>query len=241
MGLVAPVADSSLDRFELFTPLHGTAVLFTLAVLVVVVVLGRRWRGTTCQRPFEMSLAALALLTWIVTNGYYLVPGRFSVSRALPLHVTDFLGLMGPLVLAFGRPRPLRALLYYWGIGLSTMAFITPDLQSGPAQIGFWFFFIAHLMILVAVAYDLLVRDFRPDWRDWLSAVALSVLYVACMAPLNLLLESNYGFVGRATPGQPSLIDYLPAWPWRIFIMLGLTVIAMALLTLPWTAGRRQR
>lgn len=236
-----PSDASGLEHFELFSPLHGLVVLVTAGCLASVVALGRRWRGTSRQRPFELALAAAAGVTWLVANGYYLVPERFSVSRALPLHVTDVLGLLGPLVLLFPRLRPLRALLYYWGVGLSTMAFITPDLKAGPQLIGFWFFFAAHLMILLAVAYDLLVRDFRPGWADWRSAVAFSLVYLACMAPLNLALESNYGFLGRSVPGQPSLIDFLPDWPWRIPVMFAMALVAMALLTVPWTGIRGAR
>ena len=94
-----------------------------------------------------------------------------------------------------------------------------------------------------ALAYtaDLLVRDFRPGWRDWRSAAAFSLVYLACMVPLNLALESNYAFLGRGAPGQPSLIDFLPDCPWRIPVMFAMALLAMALLTVPWAASRGAR
>ena len=243
MFLALPAATPAprLQHFELFSPLHGLVVLVSTLCLAALVVVGRRWRGSRRQRQFELALAAAAGFTWVIANGYYLMPGRFSLSRALPLHVSDLLGLIAPMALLFAGCRPLRALLYYWGIALSTMAFITPDLKTGPAHLGFWFFFAAHLMILVAVAYDLLVRDFRPGWRDWRAAVALSLVYVAGIVPLNLLLEANYGFLGKGAPGQPSLIDFLPDWPWRIVVMFAMAIAAMAAMTLPWTAARGAR
>jgi uncharacterized membrane protein YwaF len=49
----------------------------------------------------------------------------------------------------------------------------------------------------------------------------------------------NYGYVGQSKPGQPSLVDALGPWPQRVFVMVGLAVVVMTGLMVPWEALRR--
>ena len=212
-------------------------MLATAACVAIVVLLGVRWRGTPRQRILEVSIAIAAILGWIAANGYSAVVSTRLAAR-IPLHITDILGLVAPAAMLWPGARPLRALLYYWGIGLGTLAFLTPDLGKGPADPGFWLFFAGHLVITASAVYDLVVRRFRPTWGDFAVAVILGLCYVACAVTLNVLLDANYGYLGRRVPGQPTLIDLMPPWPWRIGVMVLLGIAAMAALTWPWNLTR---
>jgi hypothetical integral membrane protein (TIGR02206 family) len=130
--------------------------------------------------------------------------------------------------------------MYFWGIGLCTQGFLTPDLQDGPAKVGFWGFWLAHYSIVGGAIYDVAARGYRPIWHDYRLALGAGAVYIALILPLDIALGVNYGYVGRSTPGQATLVDVLGPWPWRVAVMLGLAAMAFALLMLPWSIMRRR-
>jgi hypothetical integral membrane protein (TIGR02206 family) len=186
----------------------------------------------------ERSLAAVAIVVWVMAEGYWMLPGRFSAAYSLPLHLCDITALLVPLGL-WWRWRRMMTLVYFWGLVFSIQAVITPALHEGPGQFWFWLFWAYHFMILAVAVYFVAVRGFRPRWPDLRFAMIMSALYVALVLPLDVLMRWNYGFLGNMKPSQPSLIDVLGPWPWRVVVIIVLGGVAMAALYLPWRFVRR--
>ena len=232
------------ETFTPFSATHAAVVVSFGVALTVLVACRRRLRraGEPSAERFDRAVAVAAGMVAVLAIGWPLLPRHFRLDWSLPLHVCDFATLTAPLAVAT-RYRRARALLYFWGIGLCTQGFITPDLQDGPARVGFWTFWLAHFSVVGVPLYDVAARGYRPDWRDYWFMVAVSLVYVAVILPLDLWLGVNYGYIGRGTPGHPTLVDALGPWPWRVAIMVLLGCAAMALLMVPWTlvATRRSR
>ncbi len=226
------------DRFEAYSLTHAVVVVVSAVVVAGLVSIGRRWRKKTKGRQLDKTLAGVAALTWVGTLLYLWMPGRASLKVSLPLHVTD-VTLLAIVVVLLTRWRAARAIVYFWGLGLATQAYVTPVLWAGPGRIAFWGFWIGHLVILAVPVYDVAVRGFRPTWRDYGVALAALVLYAIVVIPVNLLVGGNYGFIGPDLPGRPTLMDHLGDWPMRLVPLFGLAVIGLALPMLPWTIGRR--
>jgi hypothetical integral membrane protein (TIGR02206 family) len=224
-----------MDTFSAFSPTHAAVVACFFALTAILVALRRRRSGTA--RRFDLALAWVALAVYVFTNGRPLMPGSFRLDWSLPLHVCDLATLFVPVTL-FSNWRPVRALLYFWGVGLCTQGFFTPDLQDGPAKLGFWSFWLAHFSVVGGALYDVAARGYRPTWRDYATALGAGLLYVAVILPLDVLLHVNYGYVGPSTPGQPSLVDVLGPWPGRVPVIVALAAAVMALLMLPWRFRR---
>ena len=98
----------------------------------------------------------------------------------------------------------------------------------------FWWFWLYHVFVVGAGVYVVVVQGFRPQWTDLRFAIAMGVLYVIAMFIINAVFDLNYGYLGRATPGRPTLIDVLGPWPFRVVSMVLLGAIGMTLLWLPW-------
>ena len=226
-----------LHSFEPFSAVHGAMILLTAVIIGAIVWIGRRWRTTARATTLERALAGAALLIWIAANGWWMLPRNFTLANSIPIHVTDVIGLCVPLALIFAW-RWMRAILYFWGFGLATQAFISPVVTHGPAAIAFWMFWLGHIVILAAVIYDVAVRGFRPTWRDYRIALLALICYVVVVLPIDILLDANYGYLGRATPQQPTLMDLLGPWPFRLLPMTALAAIALAIPMLPWIAIR---
>jgi hypothetical integral membrane protein (TIGR02206 family) len=225
------------DHFQLFGFEHLTVVAVFVVLLTLVVLLARRAEPDT-RRCWERIVAMVQLIAFVLVNGYWLLPQVFTVANSLPVHVSDVAALVAPLVLLTCH-RWLRAIFYFWGLGLCAHAFITPDLLTGFPALGFWLFWVPHYFIVGTAIYDVVVRGYRPGWSDFRVAVIAGMLYAAAIIPLNIALDVNYGYLGRRQPGQPTLLQYFGPWPWRVLVLAALVTVLWTLMTLPWKLGKR--
>lgn len=229
-----------LHGFQPFSIVHVAVVLVTAAIVAIVVYAGRRWRNTSLGRRLDQGLAVAALVVWLVANGWWLLPQNLRLENSIPIHLSDVIGLCVPLALTVGW-RPVRAILYFWGFGLTTQAYISPVVTDGPAKVTFWLFWLGHLAIITGAVYDVAVRRYRPTWRDYRTALLALVAYAAIALPIDITLGVNYGYLGRTTPSQPTLLNYLGSWPLRLLPMAVLAAIALALPMVPCVLVRRLR
>lgn len=232
-----------IPDFAAFSATHA-AVLVTFAVVTTLAcAVGRRERGTRGLARAERTVGMTMLGVWLTAQLYWFLPGNFRIDEALPLHMCDLTGLIAPLVL-LTRRRPLRALLYFWGIGLSIHGMLTPVLEDGPAHVRFWLFWLTHASIIGTAVYDVIVSGFRPDRRDWLLAIGACAVWLGLVLVVNLTLDVNYGYVGNITPEHPTMVDQLGPWPARVFKMIVAVIVLFTVMWLPWELAKwrtRQR
>ena len=218
---------------EAFGVQHLLTVASVAAAIVALCWSGRQLHGTAAGRKYEIGLSIAVWAIWLGYQTYDFVQFGWDPGNTLPLQICDFVAVIVALV--FARPtRRLQALAYFWGLALSTQAFITPDLVGGPESLSFWAFWLYHLFVVGAGVYVVAVQRFRPWWSDLHFALLAGIAYVAVIFAIDAIFGVNYGYLGRATPGVPTLIDVLGPWPWRVVIMTLLASVAMTLLLLPW-------
>lgn len=221
-----------------FSPQHAITVVACLFAMILFVAWGRRRKREGREPSLRRAFAAFIIAWQVFVTIRWLLPGNYDVGVSLPLHVCDLAAWIAPFALLL-QTRWLRTMLYFWGFGFSTEAFITPILDHGPGHIHFWLFWGGHTLIVGAALYDVVVCAFRPRFRDFLLATAISFAYAAVVIPLNLALDVNYGYLGATTPEAATLLDHLGPWPWRIVWMVLLGELLMLLLWAPWAiAGR---
>jgi uncharacterized membrane protein YwaF len=56
---------------------------------------------------------------------------------------------------------------------------------------------------------------------------------------IDVTFDLNYGYLGRSNPGQPTILDLLGPWPFRVVYMMLLGALAMTLLWIPWALAAR--
>ncbi|HSV14964.1 MAG TPA: TIGR02206 family membrane protein [Tepidisphaeraceae bacterium] len=232
---------SWVHHFEPYTATHACVVAAFVMLVAAMVAMRRRDDIATVppnRRAMDYAIGYIGLAAAVFVQVVTLWPGRFDVWTSLPLHVCDICMFVAPLSLLLGW-RPLRAIAYFWGLGLSSMSFIFPDLRFGPGDFQFWVFWTGHATIVGTALYDITARGYRPRFGDWWIAVKFGVFYAGTIFLVDALWHFNYGYVGQTYKNQRSPADFLGPWPWRVPLMVAMAFAAMFLLLAPWLLWRR--
>jgi hypothetical integral membrane protein (TIGR02206 family) len=235
------------EEFTAFSLTHAVTVAACVVVTVVLGVLGANWRDRPAGKRLRWFWAAFVLLVQLANLIYFAVlvdwepgqPLRVDWKVALPLHVCDLAGLVAILVMLIPA-RILRTTLYYWAVGLTTQAFITPVLGFGPNYWRFWLFWLSHLTITATAVYLLAAERYRPTWRDYGVITLVMLGYGAVVIPVDAKFDLNYGFAGKAANlGTPTILDYLGPWPLRLVFMFLIMEAVFAVITVVWWRPRK--
>src|SRR5882724_2688669 len=119
--------------FRPFSLTHAIVIVAFIVCCSIAIGYARGHRDTTDLRRGERRFAWINFGVWLLVQAWTMLPRNFVFKTALPLHVCD---LASPIAtIAMLRPdwRVARTMLYFWGIGLCTQAFFTPELEKGPA------------------------------------------------------------------------------------------------------------
>jgi hypothetical integral membrane protein (TIGR02206 family) len=151
----------------------------------------------------------------------------------LPLQICSLMVWVSSIMLVT-RSFKIYEFAYFLGIGGGLQALATPDLGIyGFPHFRFFQTFLSHGLIITAPIFMTVVEGFRPSWKSMLNAALWTNVYALVIYFVNNVLGSNYLMV-NAKPGVPSLLDYLPDWPWYILWMEGIGVTTFLLLYLPF-------
>jgi hypothetical integral membrane protein (TIGR02206 family) len=228
---LAEAGPAFLREFQSFTAFHLITALAFAGTIAGACVLGRRLQAR--GREYHLRVAWLLFMfgwqAWTVV--YYLLPGEYDPAVSLPLHVCDLVPWIGMIALLTQHPL-FRAVLFYWGIGLSTQAFFTPVLREGLAEWKYWLFWVGHTQIVGSAVYDLAVLRFRPDWKHLGLGIFFTASYAAFVSAINIPNGWNYGYIGDSRPEHPTIIDRLGDWPervlWLALLVAGVFVVMTA-------------
>jgi hypothetical integral membrane protein (TIGR02206 family) len=240
--VLALAFDTWMTRFRPFTTFHLVMVVASALLIVAACRHGRRlggWPAGTRRdsaHRFTIALGWSVLAVQAFSTVWRLHPANYTLEDGLPLQLCRIAGWIAGLSLVFGW-RWARTLTYFWGIGLCAQGFITPLRLDGLGSMEFWFFWIVHLQIVGAAIYDLTVRGYRPSGADWATAALVSMVYVAAIIPFNVIMGTEYGWLGQGQYRTRNVIDLLGPWPRRpiLLVLIGqLMVLALWLVWLPW-------
>ncbi|NJK92072.1 MAG: TIGR02206 family membrane protein [Blastochloris sp.] len=219
-------------EFSAYSPSHWVVLGLTLLVSVLMILAARSDRTGRVGRLLAQGLAALLLLNMLALFMWGMTQPRTEWVDLLPMHLCDWLSFIVPAALIW-RHRFLYEISYFLGLAGTLHGLLTPDLAYGFPHFHFFTFFIAHAGIIVAVLYLSLGLGLRPEPASMLRAWAFIQVYLISAFLVNVLLDSNFGYL-RAPPNNPSLIDHLGPWPWYLLSLQALAVLSFLLCYAPW-------
>jgi hypothetical integral membrane protein (TIGR02206 family) len=162
------------------------------------------------ERSICWAISALLLINYA---GYLVVSRHFGVAgwqKVLPLQLCDWAMFVIIVALWTGNRRWLEV-AYFWGIGGTLQAILTPNLAFGFPDLRFVSFFVAHSGIIVGIVFLMLVYGFRPTGFGILRTFAWTEVYFVIAFTADLLTGENYGYLLHK-PEAFSLLSYLSDW-----------------------------
>lgn len=211
MWIVGPVdfiaAVDARNAFRPFGLAHLFVIALTVALPLILAAFVRKSRWPRSERTIGQLLAAMLLVNYLGYEIYLAATVGLEWKKVLPFHLCDWAMIAIVVALLTGRNRCLEV-AYFWGIGGTLQAIITPDLKYAFPDIRFLTFFVAHSGIVVAIAFMMIVKKFRLHWFSIVRVFAWSELYFVLTITVDLITGENYGYLLHP-PASASLLDAL--------------------------------
>ena len=229
----------------MFVP-FGTSHLLVLAlvagVAAALIALVRLWSAAWLIRIVRWALAAILMTGWGLWFLLISEQGWVSAGTLLPMQLCDWATIATAATLIYPNQRTYE-LGYFWVLGGTLQALLTPALVADYPDLGFLVFFVLHGGVIVSVLLLTLGLRMRPLPSSIPRIAVWSLAYLVSALAVNAIFGTNFGFL-REKPAQPSLLDYLAPWPYYIAELALITVVTIAVLYAPffvrdWIAGRR--
>ena len=150
---------NSEPAFQLFGPAHLVVIFLTVAIPVGLGLAVRRTDSRRIDRAVAVCLALLLTTNYLGYAVYLWSQQLFVWQQALPFQLCDW-GMFTIIVALFTGRRSWTEVSYFWGIGGTFQAILTPNLRVGFPDIRFISFFVGHCGI---VAGSLPVRELAGD------------------------------------------------------------------------------
>jgi hypothetical integral membrane protein (TIGR02206 family) len=219
--------------FHVCSPSHLTVIFLTIALPIVLALIVHRTKSRALERSICFAISALLLINYVA---YLIVARQFGVAawqKMLPMQLCDWAMIVIIVALWTGSRRWLE-IAYFWGIGGTLQAIITPNLQFGFPDLRFISFFVAHSGIIIGIVFLMLIYGFRPRAVGILRTFAWTEFYFVIAFTTDLLTGENYGFLLHK-PEAASLLSFLSdSRPLYLLEFHGLAFLFFALLYAPF-------
>src|SRR5580704_4428707 len=238
-------------EFHAYSASHLTVIFLTIALPLVLALIVHRTKSRFLERSICFAISALLLINYVA---YLIVARQFGVAawqKILPMQLCDWAMVVIIVALWSGRRRWLEV-AYFWGIGGTLQAIITPNLAFGFPDLRFISFFVAHSGIIIGIIFLMLIYGFRPRAIGILRTFIWTEVYFVVAFTTDLLTGENYGFLLHK-PEAASLLSFLSDWrPLYLLQMHGVALLFFCALYAPfaivdlargkgiWNAGKKE-
>ena len=198
---------SSPSEFHAWGVSHFAVIFLTVVLPFFLAFVVHRTKSRRLERSIALTISALLAVNYIA---YVIVSRRFGVDhwyKLLPLQLCDWAMIVIIGALWTGNRRWLEV-AYFWGIGGTLQALLTPNLRYGFPDLRFISFFVAHSGIIIGIIFLMLIYGFRPRALGILRTFAWTELYFVVAFTTDLLTGENYGFLLHK-PEAASLLNFL--------------------------------
>lgn len=225
-----------MDPSRAFRPFglaHVVVIVLTIALPFVLAAFVRKSRWPRSERMIGRVIAVLLGLNYLGYAIYLRSIGAATWQNELPFQLCDWAMIAIIVALLTGRERWLEV-SYFWGIGGTAQAILTPDLHYPFPDVRFLSFFIGHSGIVVGIVFLMVMRGYRPHFRSIWRTFAWSEVYFVVTIVIDLITGVNYGYLLHQ-PQAASLLSFLSDnWPIYLFQMHLLALLFFCALYVPF-------
>ena len=186
---------------------HLTVILLTIVLPFVLAGIVRRTKSQPLEKMIIGVLSVVLILNYIVYLVFIRSRGVVDWRQMLPMQMCDW-GMAVVIVAMWTGSQRWFEVAYFWGIGGTLQAVLTPNLRSGFPDWRFISFFTSHCGIIVGVVFLMLIRGYRPYPISIVRVWLWSEFYFVVTFVVDGLTGFNYGFLLHK-PEAFSILSFL--------------------------------
>ncbi|MBO0681652.1 MAG: TIGR02206 family membrane protein [Candidatus Dormibacteraeota bacterium] len=213
------------------------ASLAAVAIACAVTVVAARLRPGTWTMIFAKFFAVILVVNQV--SWYVVERDSLSLTWSLPLGLCQVATFVSAAALWWHRSL-LVELTYFWGLGGTTQALLTPALPNHFPSYFYFQYYLNHGGIILAALYLVAGLGLVPQRGAAVRVAVITLGYLVLVAGVNVLTGGNYLYLRHPLPTF-SLLNLLGPWPWYIAGMIGLGIVVLFLLDLLLWPARRRR
>src|SRR5438128_7928130 len=213
--------------------------LVPLAILVVVASLVCAAARRTPGRWLEwiaVIIAVAIVITELSWQPYVMANHSWSAAFSLPVQLCDVGGFVAAAALIW-RQLLLIEIAYFWGLGGTVQALLTPDLRDHFPAFPYLQFYATHDLVVLAAFFLVIGLRLQPRVGAVRRVFLITLAFAAVVGLLDLVTGGNYLYL-RQVPAQASLLSVMGPWPWYIAVGALLTLIVLTVLDTPFRFSR---
>ncbi|TMF82032.1 MAG: TIGR02206 family membrane protein [Chloroflexi bacterium] len=218
--------------------------LVPLAILVVVASLLCAAARRTPGRWLEwvaVIIAVAIVITELSWQPYVMANHSWSAAYSLPVQLCDVGGFVAAAALIW-RQLLLIEIAYFWGLGGTLQALLTPDLRDHFPSFPYLQFYATHDLVVLAALFLIVGLGLHPRPGSVRRIFLLTLAFTVAIALIDLVTDGNYMYL-RRVPAGGSLLSLMGPWPWYIVVGAVVALVVLALLDAPfrlWSRGQRR-
>src|SRR5438046_10115090 len=182
---------NSVPEFHVWSSSHLTVIFLTIGLPFLLALIVHRTKSRLLERSICFAISALLLINYVA---YLIVARDFGVTtwyRMLPLQLCDWAMAVIIVALWTGNRRWLEV-AYFWGIGGTLQAIITPNLRYGFRDLRFISFFVAQSGIVLCILLVMLISGLCAFVTGMFVCFAWTEIYFVVAFTVDLLTGVNY-------------------------------------------------
>ncbi|MGB9474170.1 MAG: TIGR02206 family membrane protein [Candidatus Udaeobacter sp.] len=183
---------------------HLSVIFLTIILPFVLAAIAKSSRG---QRAIIIVITSLLIANYAVYLIFIRVHGVTNWQQMLPMQLCDW-GMVVVIVAMWTGNQRWFEVAYFWGLGGTLQAVLTPDLRYGFPDWRFISFFTSHCGIIIGVVFLMLTRRYRPYPMSIVRVFLWSELYFIVTFVVDKLTGVNYGFLLHK-PEAFSILSFL--------------------------------
>jgi hypothetical integral membrane protein (TIGR02206 family) len=173
---------------------HLAVIFLTIVLPFALAAIVRRTKSLRVERTIVVLLSAILILNYVAYLIFVRSHGIVSWQQMLPLQLCDW-GMVVVMVAMWTGNQRWFEVAYFWGIGGTLQAVLTPNLRFGFPDWRFISFFTSHSGIIIGVVFLMLTRRYRPYPMSIVRVFLWSEFYFVVTLIADELTGFNYGFL----------------------------------------------
>ena len=212
---------------------HLTVIVLTIVLPFLLAAMVRRTRSQRLEKLITAVLSAVLVLNYVVYLVFIRSHGVVDWRQMLPMQMCDW-GMVVVIVAMWTGNQRWFEVAYFWGIGGTLQAILTPNLRFGFPDWRFISFFTSHSGIIVGVVFLMLTRRYRPYLMSIVRVWLWSEFYFVVTLIADELTGFNYGFLLHK-PEAFSILSFLSdSRPLYLLQMHGVALLFFLVLYAPF-------